>query len=437
MSEFLEAMSVHFADMEGDDNSLLMDEAGNIIDEPSNPDNTANDAQLTKLMALESLVTGGGLVSQSMAYDFKDLLPRSAPLASFTHLPTKVNYGIAVESLGGAIKLVAIAGAVALIGGVGFLVYKIIKRRKLMPKNDLDKKVSAAFASIEEKLKVGIQELQTMHPDVKHPVMNWTRLEAVVRVSERRGVTECQAEILNGKYPFMSDKLYGIAAEQGTQICVFLETQFVKQVEQLTKMGTEDDITALDQALNSFSVTSAADDELREYCKSLGLTVGPEDSSLHIWQQKYGVRLENTVIKERIGSVVPNFKPMGDQGLKKLLIVQERMAKVFARLDKATKALEGKKGEVGGNYTTKLKELVTKAKEPLGILADVFGVSDNEVQAYNNCTRIKAEAITDGFTYVSDQYADLEKTDKGNAVAYKDCQAHLRKLFSNVKEAIK
>lgn len=437
MSEFLEAMSVHFADLDADDNSLLMDEEGNVIGEPANPDNTENDTQLNKLMALESLVSGGGLVSQAMVYEFKDLLPRSAPLASFTHLPTKVNYGIAVESLGGAIKLVAIAGALALIGGVGFLVYKIIKRRKLMPKNDLDKKVSAAFASIEEKLKVGIQELKTMHPDIQHPQFNWTRLDAVVRVAERRGVTECQAEIINGKYPFMSDKLYGIAADQGTQICVFLETQFVKQVEQLTKMGTEDDITALDQALNSFKVTGAADDELREYCKSLGITVGPEDSSLHLWQQKYGTRLENSDIAARIGSITPNYKPMGDQGLKKLLIVQERMAKVFARLDKATKALEGKKGEVGGNYTTKLKELVERAKEPLSVLADVFGVSDNEVQAYNNCTRIKAEAITDGFTYVADQYADLEKTDKPNVKAYQDCQSHLRKLFSNVKEAIK
>lgn len=426
-----------FVSVDDDNNVTLTDEDGHEIEEPNYIDNTANEAQLTELMALESLVHGGGLVSQSMAYQFKDHLPASHPLTSFTHLPTKVNHGIALESLGGAIKLVGLASTVALIGGLGFLVYKIIKRRKLMPKNDLDKKVSAAFVSVEEKLRAGIEELKSMYPDAKHPAFNWSREEAVIRVAGRSNFTECQAEIMGGKYAFMPDKLYSVAVEQGKEICVFLETQFLKQVESLMKRGTEDDIKELDAVLAGFKVSDNADTQLREFLKTHGIEVGEATSPIQAWTEKYDVKLEADAVKARIGTVNPSFKPMGDSGLNQMLKIQERMAKIFATLDKATKSLEGKKGEVGGNYAAKLKELVAKAKEPLSSLADVFGISDLEVKAFNGCTRVKGEAVADGFNYVVGQYRDYAQSDKPNAKAYKDCQAHIGKMFESVKSSLK
>lgn len=426
-----------FVEVDDNNNIELTDEDGNVIEEPSMIDNSVNEAQLVELMALESLVQNGGLVSQSMAYQFKDRLPASHPLSSFTHLPTKVNHGIALESLGGAIKLVGLASTLALVGGLGFLVYKIIKRRKLMPKNELDKKISAAFVSVEEKLKSGIEELKSMHPDIKHPSFNWSREEAVVRVAGRSNFTECQAEIMGGKYAFMNEKLYSIAVEQGKEICVFLETQFVKQVETLMKRGTEDDITELEQVLSGFKVSDKAHVELLEFLKTHGIEVTEGTNPSQAWSEKYDVKLEEAQIKARIGTINPAFRPMGDGGLNNMLKIQERMAKVFQTLDKATKSLEGKKGEVGGNYATKLKELVNKAKEPLSSLADVFGISDLEVKAFNGCTRVKAEAVADGFNYVTGQYRDFGQSDKPNAKAYKDCQAHVAKMFESVKSSLK
>lgn len=445
MSEFTMGLEDLKEDLEGnqwklgeDGETVLIDEEGQVIEEPVLVSDGESELQeLDSLMALEALLSTDGLVSRTAMEPVQQYLPSHIPVQSFTNIPTRVNHGVALESVTGAIHLVASAGVIALLGGIGFLLYKMSKKKKLMPKTELDRKITAAYTSIEEKLKVALQELNNMHPNIKHPAMNWSRQDSTVHMATNRGVNEVSAMILGGKYPFMSDRLYAASADQGKKVCDFIENNMLKQIQELEKRGSEDDLTELETTLNNFKVPDHAHKEIVDYCKTLGLTIGEEDSPSTVWKDHFTKALERESVKEKIGNIQPNHKPMGEGGIKKLVAVQERIASVNAKFTKIMKSLEGQESQVSGNYARKLKELTGRVKELLSSVSDGFTISDAEVQAFNTCAMIKADVVGDGFNFLRTQYLDFSKTDKDNAKAYKECIAHLTELFSSIKSAIK
>lgn len=420
-------------DLEGND--LVADEEGNLIEEPSEIDSSENSQKLDSLMALESLLAKEGTVNRAVAEHFRDILPPTTPLNSFTVEPTKVNYGIAVESVGTAVKVAALAGVALLIGGLGVVIYRIMKRRKELPKNDLAKKVTAAFASIESKLKTGLDELKASYPDLKHPQLNWSRKEAMVRVASSLSMREIDVRIMEGNYPFMDGRLLQSASDQGLRIMEFIEKEVLPKVEGLAKQGTGEDLDGLQKTIESFQLSETLPNAVAEYVKSLKVDVG--DDAIGAFRETLLANVESDKIGSRVGDADPQFKEIDVKGHTALLKVKEGMTGLYTKLEKLTKDLNGKKGQVSSNYHSRLKELIGAVQVPLKSLDGVFEIRDQETAAFDRLTKIKAQTVSDGFRHLNEAYAEQAKMDKANAGKYKECVVHLKKLFSNIKEAIK
>lgn len=438
MKDYLEmALEDLREDLEGVGEEAVVDEEGNLLNPPEEVNEEEHQEQLSHLMAIESLLTREGLVSRKVAEEIKDYLPEEIAVESFTSVPTRVNYGIAVESVGGAIKLVALAGVAVLIGGLGVMIYRILKRAKKLPNNELARKATAAFASIENKLKTAVDELKAAYPNVKHPQMNWSRSDAAIRVAAGQNVREIEARVLAGKYPFMDNKLLQAATDQGKRILTFIKSSVMPQIDQLSNVGTDEDISALSKSIEGFDVGESANIELKRYVESLGAKVENDASPIEVFREVLLQPVPQDKLKERVGEVNPEFKEVDVRGAKGLIGVRDEFTAIYQKLESLSKKLEGKKSNLPAAYAAKFKELIELTKSPLKSLDSVLEIHDQETVAFNRVTAIKLETTKEGFVNLKSQYEQFAAGDKVNEGLYKKVIGELASHFNNFKEAIK
>lgn len=424
-------------DLEGVGDEAIVDEDGNLINPPEEVDPTEYTEELQRLIALESLVRDEGLVSRGVAEEFKDYLPTTVPVNSFTVVPTKVNHGMALEFIGSAIKMVAFAGLAVVVGGLGVMIYRILKRAKKLPNNDLARKATAAFASVENKLKTALDEFKAAHPDLKHPQLNWSRSEAAIRVASNQNVREIEARVLAGKYPFMDGKLIQAAADQGKRTFDFIKASVMPQIEQLSSAGTDEDISALTKSIEDFEVGETANKELARYIASLDVPVKEGEDPIQGFRTVLLAPVPQDQLKSRVGEVDPTFKEIDTRALKAIRDTRDNFSSIYTRLESLSKKLEGKKSNLPANYAAKFKELIELVKTPLKSLDGVMEVFDQETQAFNRVTVIKLETTKDGFASLKNQYEQFAEGDKVNGKLYKSLISDLATHFNNFKQAIK
>jgi len=185
VSDYSMKMEELLEDLEGNDwvadpdaPLRLEDEEGNVIPMPGDNEQPSEEelddavflahGRETELVNIMEMLQSSGGVSRDMAMQFRDLLPPEMAMESFTVQVTQTNHVMAMEYVGTAIKIAAAAGVIAVLGAVGYLIYRITKSRKRMPKNKLDKAVSAAYGTAEEKLKVVLEGLKHEYPEIEH-----------------------------------------------------------------------------------------------------------------------------------------------------------------------------------------------------------------------------------------------------------------------------
>lgn len=433
MSEFDMGLEDLREDLEGND--WAVGEDGETIQPIEGLDDQGTEEKLANYVALESLLVKEGKVSRSVAETFQDLLPAGVMLQSFTVEPTKVNHKMATESIGTAIKVAALAGVAVLIGGLGMVIYRILKRRKELPNNELAKKITAAFASVDSKLKTGVDELKSMFPSLEHPQLNWTRSEAIVRVASSMNIKEIDVRIMEGNYGYLDSKTLQVAVDQGKRINDFIVKNVLPTLKSLATAGTGEDLDALDKTISEFTLGEELPKAIKVYVSSLKIEVG--EDPIVSFREEMLKDIPSDKISERISNIDPQFKEVDVKGQTALLKVKSDLEGTYKSLESIANSLKGKKGEVSSNYHTRFKELIVKVQAPLKSLDGIFEIREQETAGFNRLNDIKAKTVSDGFKTISESYLQKANSDKENAGKYKDCVNHLKKLFANIKESVK
>lgn len=398
--------------------------------------NQAADRERELLNIVEMLQEHRG-VSREMATSFQDVLPPGFALESFTAQPTNTNYVMSLEFIGTAIKVVAATAVVAVLGSIGYIVYRIVKFKKRLPNNKLDKAVSAAIATAEEKLKTAVTELSHTHPQLKHPEqVSWTKLQGLTNAAVTSGCQELDLHILDGGYKPLSEMAGPDTMVQAMEINTFFNKMIFPELDKMVRGGTGKDVEHVTQKVMDFKIEDRISKHLQKFGTDAQVQFSNWSEMCERWRTKYTANVPANEIESRLRNSRLTNSPMPEDAVSKMFAAQSMMANLSAKLHKYEKSLEKSK-ELPADYIAQMKDVLQKCKAPLSSLADVFTIVELEVASQKRCCKIKAMAVANGFKSVSEFYQEQAKDDKENASAYKDCANYLKKLFEPIKDALK
>lgn len=384
---------------------------------------------------VEMLQTSGG-VSRDMANSFRDVLPEHMALESFTAQVTKTNHVMCLEFVGTAVKLAAAAGLVALVGAIGYAIYRITKSQKRMPKNKLDKAVSAAFASAEEQLKVVIERLKHEYPDIEHKDLNWNKQDALVQAAVQAGVQELDVRLMSGTYSSLIEKAAPDSFAQAQQVKQFFESTIFPELEKMTRGGTGKDLEAVSGKLQDFKFEDRVSKHLEAFGRDMQVTFEKPEQVCEKFRAKYsrGVPADEVARQLKGGKMGPANIP--EQSAAQMYKAQDVMTGLLSKIKAYEKKMEKTK-ELPADYVGQMKAVLQKCKEPISSLGDVFAILEIEIASQTRCAKIKGMAVADGFKSVSNHYQEMALTDKEHKAQYRACVKELDKAFDGIKSGLK
>lgn len=390
-------------------------------------------AELTHIQ--EMLVETNG-VSRAMAENFKDVLPAEMAIESFTSQITSTNHKMSLEFISTAIKLVAVAGVLAVLGGVGYLVWKLVKFKKRLPNNKMDKQITAMFSSVEDKLRSAISELRHLFPDVEHQDLTWKREEGLVNAAITSRIHEIDVEMLTGQYKSLSALAGADCMRQAQSIDEFFVKAIIPELEKVMKAGSGKDVQAISDKVEGFKVEDLVGQHLDRFGKDKHLRFNTPAEVCPAFRTKYSAPIPANEIPSRLGNLSASATTMDEKVISTMFTAQDIMTVIGGKIQGYEKRLDKNK-ELPSEYVADLRALLEKCRVPLNSLADVFTIVELEVESHKRSSKIKAMAVSNGFKAVSEFYQEQAKTNKEKAKDYKSCVQHLKKLFDPIASALK
>lgn len=394
------------------------------------------DERHQELVNIQEMLVESGGVSRSMAENFKDLLPAEMALESFTGQVTKTNHKMSLEFIGTAIGLVAAAGVVAVLGTVGYLVYRIVKFKKRLPNTKLDKQVTAMFNTVEDKLKTAISELRDLFPEASHQDLAWRRNDGLVQAALVNNCQEIDIEMLTGQYKALSGSAGSDTMRQALAIEKFFKEGIFPELDKMIKAGTGKDIENVTKKLQEYKLEDLVSAHLERFGHDKHLKFDKPSAVCAAFRTKYTGGVPANEITTRLANVKAAPASMSEDVIQTMFKAQTIMVSLADRIQGYEKRLDKSK-ELPGDYVSEVRGLLQKCKEPLNSLADVFTIVEIEVASHKRSSKIKAGAVANGFKAVSEFYQEQAKTDKENSKAYKACVNHLKKVFDPIASALR
>lgn len=395
----------------------------------------AEERQQELVNIQEMLIDSGG-VSRAMAENYKDLLPTEMALESFTTQVTGTNHKMSLEFIGTAIKLAATAGVIAVLGTVGYVVYRIIKFKKRLPNTKLDKQVTAMFNTVEDKLKTAISEMRDLFPDVQHQDLSWSRGDGLVQAALVNQCQEIDMDMLSGQYKSLADLAGADTMRQAQGIDKFFKEGIFPELDKMIKAGTGKDVENVTKKLQEYEIDDVTSQHLQRFGHDKQLKFDHPSKVCEAFRAKYTGPISASEIPSKLGNVKAGSAAINESVIQTMFKAQSIMVGLADRIQGYEKRLDKNK-ELPGDYLSEVRGLIQKCKEPLGSLADVFTIVEIEVASHKRSSKIKAGAVSNGFKAVAEFYQEQAKTDKENSKSYKACMNHLKKIFDPIAAALK
>lgn len=453
MSDYSIKMEELLEDLEGNDwvadpdaPLRLEDEEGNVIPMPGDNEQPSEDelddavfeahGRETELVNIMEMLQSSGGVSRDMANQFRDLLPPEMAMESFTVQVTQTNHVMAMEYVGTAIKIAAAAGVVAVLGAVGYLIYRITKSRKRMPKNKLDKAVSAAYGTAEEKLKVVLEGLKHEFPDIEHVELKWNKEEALVQMAIQCQMQELDLRMMTGTYKSFVGMAGPDALVQANEIKKFFDSAVFPELDKMLKAGTGKDVDDITKKIQEFKFTDTVSKHLDRFGHDMQVNFERPDQVCEKFRAKYsrGVSAEDAASK--LKGVKPNGVDVPEQAAVGMYKAQDIMTQMLVKVKNYEKKLEKTK-ELPADYVAQIKGVLEKCKPPLKSLGDVFNILEMEIASQTRCAKIKGLAVAEGYKNVANHYKERAITDKEHRASYRACVKVLDKSFDDIRGAMK
>lgn len=390
----------------------------------------------TELINIQEMLSSSGGVSREMATSFQELLPPDMALESFTSQVTRTNHAMCVEFIGTAIKLVAMTGVIAILGSIGYVVYRIVKFKKRMPNNKLDKAVSGIIATCEEKLKSAVTELSHMFPEIEHKEVTWKKQEGVTMAAVTVGCQEIDIPMLNGDYKSLAEMAGQDTFTQANQISAFMKKDVFPQLDKMMKGGTSKDIDDVSQRVQEFKFDDLVSKHLERFGHDMQVQFNKPSEVCQKWREKYCQAVTASDLPHRLQSSKLASSPLPDKSVQTMFSAKAVMVELAGRISKYEKSMDKSK-ELPADYIGQVKELLEKCKAPISSLADVFTIVETEVTSQKRCCKIKAHGAANGFKAVTEHYREMAQKDKENAKMYNDCAKYLKKMFEPLAAALK
>ena len=389
-----------------------------------------------ELINIQEMLQSSGGVSRDMASSFQDVLPEGMALESFTTRVTHTNHAMCLEFIGTAIKLVALTGVVAILGSIGYVVYRVVKWKKSLPNNKLDKAVSGMIATVEEKLKSAVTELSHMFPEIEHKEMTWKKTEGVVMAATTVGCQEIDIPMLNGDYKSLAGAAGSETMTQAQEISKFFKDAIFPQLDKMVKGGTTKDLDHVTQKLQEFKFEDRVSTHLERFGHDMQLDFNTPQQVCEKFRGKYTQPVLASELPHRLGSSKLAASPLPEQAIQTMFKAQAIMVELFGRIQRYEKSMDKSK-ELPADYIAEVRGLLTKCKEPISSLADVFTITEIEVTSQKRCCKIKATGAANGFKSVSEYYQEKAKQDKDNSKQYNECARFLKKMFEPLAAALR
>lgn len=394
------------------------------------------DERQQELVNIQEMLTEAGGVSRAMAENFKELLPPEMAMESFTAQVTRTNHVMCTEFIGTAIALVAMTGVLAVLGSVGYVVYRIMKFRKRLPNAMMDKKITAMVNTVEDKLRTAITELRHLFPDITHQDFSWNRQDGLIQSAIAVGCQEIDVVMLSGQYKGLADVAAVDCSTQAKGIEKFFVSGIFPELDKMMRAGSNKDVDNVTKKLQEYQLEDLVSKHLERLGHDRHLSFTNSEEVCVKFRDRYTQPVSATEIPGRLGGVKINASAMNEEPVQTMFKAQAIMIGLASRIQQYEKRIDGSK-ELPKEYLAEVKGLLQKCKGPLGSLADVFTIVEVEVGSHKRCAKIKAGAVSNGFKSVSGYYQEQAQTDKENARQYRACVQHLKKLFDPIAAALR
>lgn len=389
-----------------------------------------------ELILVREMLTETGGVSREMVGGFKDVLPEGFALESFTRQVTSTNHRMCLEFVGTAIKLVMLTGVIAVLGTIGYALYRISKTKKRMPSNKLDKAVSAIFGTVEEKLKILVEGFKHTHPELEHPEVKYDRAEALSQAAIAAGVQELDLLMMSGKYKPLVQAAAPDVMAQAQEINKFFQSSVFPELEKLVRGGTGKDIDDISKKVMEFQFADRVTGHLTAFGKEMHLNFSKPDEVCDKFRTKYTMGVKAGELDSRLRSVSVAAASLPEDAMSTMYKAQDMMTSLTSKVAAYEKKMDKSK-ELPGDYVTQVKELLQKCKEPIRSLADVFTILEVELASQKRCCKIKALAVSSGYKAVAEFYQVKAASSGEQRAGYRDCLRLIQSEFDGVKAALK
>jgi hypothetical protein len=383
----------------------------------------------------EMLVEQSG-VSRAMAENFRDVLPGDFAMESFTDQVTNTNHVMSLEFIGTAIKLVAAAGVVAVLGGVGYIVFKIMRFKKRLPDMRMDKVVTGMVNTVEDKLRTAITELSHQFPELDHQELKWTREEGIVNAAVRQGMLEIDMDMLSGKYHSLSAIAGTDAMTQAAITEKFFKSTIFPELDKMIKAGTGKDLDNVSGKLADVKIEDRISAHLERFASDKKISFNNHSDIAQKFRDQFSKPVSASELPGRLKGITINSTAMPEEAITTMFKAQGVMTYLAGQIQTYEKKLKGNK-DLPGDYAAQVKELLEKCKPILNALADVFSIVETEVESHKRCSKVKAMAVSNGFKAVSEFYQERAKSDPDNSGEYRKCVGYLKKMFDPIAAALK
>lgn len=394
------------------------------------------ESRTQELVNIQEMLIESNGVSRGMAENFKDILPDTIALESFTGQVTRTNHAMSLEFIGTAIALAATAGVVAVLGSVGYLVYKIVKFKRSLPNLQMDKQVTAMVNSVEDKLRSAITELRSLFPDINHQDLSWKREDGLIQAAIANHCQEIDILMLSGKYKSLASGIGMSATEQSRAIEKFFKEGIFPELDKLVKAGTGKDVENVSQKLQEYQLTNLVSPHLLQFGRELHLKFDNPEQVCAKFRESYTGPISANDLPARLRTISLSTATLDDKDVRTLFKAQGIMLSLADRIQQYERRMDKSK-ELPGEYLAEVKGLLQQCKAPLESMADVFTIVEIEVASQKRSAKIKAGAVANGFKSVSEFYQEQAKVDKAGSKDYKSCATHLKRLFDPIAAALR
>ena len=376
----------------------------------------AEQTQIYRMMAEQkSVLNRLGGVSRAHADSMREVLPANIALESYTSTVTKTNYVMTQEALSGGMKLVAMAGVIAVLGGVYYVLKHIAKKGDDKPNVKLAVNAQRSLGAAVSATK-NIRKLVSVSPE-------FAELEKALRQKELEGEALLESVKKSGVSMMgllMLDHRYRLFSTHGAEmlktaqsIDSFIRGTVMVNVKEILAKGEKSDDFDLTFPVGDidFSVGKAMEDWMgqnnlphvdahnfeavrRMIADNLYRTANEEEIAKHLGKDG----LEASARKD-----VASFFP--EQSVVNFSRARILLNDLADDLEKAAKELEGSK--VAAHIVADLKEQLAKGKETIKITAEAFDLHDNEKAVYERVAKVKGQTVSQIFSIFRKEGSDV------------------------------